>query len=247
MEVRGVRPRRVVRRFGLAAALVTLGLGASAFAGATPVADYPDFSSVDGLQLNGNAAQAGSVLRVTPASTSQTGTAFTTSKIVKHTKSWKTEFTISMHDSGGTPGDGMAFFVHPKGKGVIGDAGGGLGYASIGDSLAVEFDTFDNGGPDEDANEVAIIVNGKAGVSRDAAIPSFQLYGAERHAWISYKAKSDKVKAFVSDTTTKPSSPLVSAKVNLKNVLEGKARAGFTAATGGATEAHDVLDWTLTQ
>ena len=49
----------------------------------------------------------------------------------------------------------------------IGDGGGGLGYGSIGDSVAVEFDTFDNGGSDEDANEVAIIVNGKAGKSKD--------------------------------------------------------------------------------
>jgi hypothetical protein len=211
------------------------------------VADYPDFSSVDGLQLNGSAAQAGSVLRLTPNSTSQTGTAFTTSKVVRHTKSWKTEFTISIHDAPGAPGDGMAFSMHSKGKSAIGDGGGGLGYASIGDSLAVEFDTFDNGGDDEDANEVAIIINGKAGISRDAAIPSFQLYGAERHVWISYKAKSHKVKVYVSETTTKPSSPLVSAKVDLKKVLEGKARAGFTAATGGATAAHDVLNWTLTQ
>ncbi len=67
----------------------------------------------------------------------------------------------------------MAFFIHSSGKGVIGDGGGGLGFGSIGDSVAVEFDTFDNGGADEDANEVAILANGKAGKSKDAAIPSF--------------------------------------------------------------------------
>jgi len=92
-------------------------------------------------------------------------------------------------------------------------------------------------------------VNGKAGKSKDAAIPNFALYGEERYAWISYKAKSGKMKAWVSDTATKPSSPTVSAKVNLKKVLNhgSKKRAGFTAATGGSNEAHDVLSWKLTQ
>jgi len=92
------------------------------------------------------------------------------------------------------------------------------------------------------------MANGKAGKSKDAAIPSFNLYGAPRWAWITYKAKSQQIKVYVSDTSTKPNSALVQAKVNLKKVLNhSMKRAGFTAATGGSNEFHDVLSWKLTQ
>jgi hypothetical protein len=211
------------------------------------LADYPDFSDVSKLKLNGDATQAGAVLQLTSNADSETGTAYTKRRVLNHKKSWKTAFSFSMHDSAGLPGDGMAFLIHSTDKNAIGDGGGGLGFGSIGDSLAIEFDTFDNGGSDEQANEVSIIANGKAGRTKDSGVPSFQLYGGQRWAWVSYKAKSRKVKAWVSDTDTKPSSPIVASKVDLKKVLHDKSFAGFTAATGGATEQHDVLEWRLTQ
>jgi hypothetical protein len=58
--------------------------GASGVAATTASATtllYTDFSSVAGLQLNGNAAQAGNVLRVTPATYGQSGSAFSTSAV----------------------------------------------------------------------------------------------------------------------------------------------------------------------
>ena len=232
---------------GLAAALAVLGI--AAIARGAVLADYPDFADVSELKLNGDAEQSGNVLRLTTADLGETGTAYTKKAVLNKKKSFKTEFSFSMHDTTTAPGDGLAFLIHSSGKGVIGDGGGGLGFGSIGDSVAVEFDTFDNGGADEDANEVAILVNGKAGKSRDASIPAFTLYGAPRWAWITYKAKSQQMKVYVSDTSTKPGSPEVQARVKLDKVLNhgSKKRAGFTAATGGANAVHDVLSWTLTQ
>ena len=213
------------------------------------LADFPDFSDVSQLKLNGDAEQSGNVLRLTSADNEETGSAFTKQAVLNKKKSFKTEFNFSMHDTSSFVGDGMAFIVHSSGKGVIGDGGGGLGFGSIGDSVVVEFDTFDNGGADEQANEVAIIQNGKAGKTKDAAVPTFNLYGGPRWAWITYKAKSQQMKVYVSDTSTKPGSPDVQAKVNLKKLLNhgSRKRAGFTAATGGANEFHDVISWTLTQ
>ena len=213
------------------------------------LADFPDFSDVSKLKLNGDAEQAGNVLRLTSADGEETGTAFTKKAVLNKKKSFKTEFNFSMHDTTSAPGDGMAFIIHSSGKGVVGDGGGGLGFGSIGDSVVVEFDTFDNGGNDEDANEVAIIQNGKAGKTKDASIPSFTLYGGPRWAWITYKAKSQRMKVYVSDTSTKPASPEVEATVKLDKLLNhGRdKRAGFTAATGGANEFHDVISWTLSQ
>jgi len=246
---RGMLRRQPWKLCGLGLTAVLTALGIAATAQSAVLADYPDFTDVSKLKLNGDATQAGSVLQLTSNGSGENSTAFTRKAVLNKKKSFKTQFNFSMHDSTSSPGDGMAFLIHSSGKGVIGDGGGGLGYGSIGDSVAVEFDTFDNGGPDEDANEVAIIANGKAGKSKDAAIPSFNLYGAPRWAWITYKAKSQQMKAYVSETSTKPNSPLVQAKVNLKKVLNhgSMKRAGFTAATGGSNEFHDVLSWKLTQ
>jgi hypothetical protein len=232
---------------GAVALLLALGLAASAQSAV--LADFPDFSDVSKLKLNGDAEQSGSVLRLTSADNDETGTAFTRKAVLNKQKSFKTEFNFSMHDSGGTPGDGMAFFIHSSGKGVIGDGGGGLGFGSIGDSVAVEFDSFDNGGSDEQANEVAIIQNGKAGKTKDAAVPSFSLYGGPRWAWITYKARSQQMKVYVSDTSTKPGSPDVQAQVKLDKLLNHRSlkRAGCTAATGGSNADHDVISWELTQ
>ncbi|MDQ2676275.1 MAG: L-type lectin-domain containing protein [Actinomycetota bacterium] len=230
-----------------AVALAVLGLAASA--NSAVIADFPDFSDVSKLKLNGDAEQSGDLLRLTSADSDETGTAFTKKAVLNKKKSFKTEFNFSMHDSSTSPGDGMAFVIHSSGKSVVGDGGGGLGFGSIGDSVAVEFDTFDNGGGDEQANEVAIIQNGKAGKTKDASVPSFSLYGGPRWAWITYKAKSQRLKVYVSDTSTKPGSPEVQANVKLDKVLNhGRdKRAGFTAATGGSNEVHDVISWKLTQ
>ena len=231
---------------GLAALVAALGIAAVAHSAV--LADYPDFSDVSELKLNGDAEQSGSVLRLTSADAEETGTAFTKKAVLNKKKSFKTEFVINMHDSTTAPGDGMAFIVHSASKSAIGSGGGGLGFGEIGDSVAIEFDTFDNGGADEQANEVAILVNGKAGKSKDSALPPFNLYGGQRYAWVSYKARSGKIKAWVSDTPTKPQSPLVSAKVNLKKIFDApRGRAGFTAATGGNNADHDVVSWKLTQ
>jgi hypothetical protein len=222
---------------------------AAGSANSAVIANFPDFTDVSKLKLNGDAQQAPEGLRLTEASKGQTGSAFTRRAGINPSKSFKAEFTYLMYDTTSFPGDGMAFVVHSNGKGVIGDGGGGLGFGSIGDSVAVEFDTFDNGGDDEDANEVAIIVNGKAGKSRDASIPAFSLYGTGQHfAWVTYKASSHMMKVYVTyQDPTRPDTPEVAAKVNLEKILDGKGRAGFTAATGGANAIHLVTSWKMSQ
>jgi hypothetical protein len=222
---------------------------AAGSANSAVIANYPDFTDVSKLKLNGDAQQAPEGLQLTEASEGQTGTAFTKKARINPSKSFKAEFTYLMYDTTTFPGDGMAFVVHSNGKGVVGDGGGGLGYGSIGHSVAVEFDTYDNGGDDEDANEVAIVVNGKAGKPRDAAIPAFNLYGTGQHyAWVTYSARSHKLKVYVSwKNSTRPTAPEVEAKVNLEKILDGKGRAGFTAATGGANAIHRVTTWKMSQ
>lgn len=55
-----------------------------------------------------------------------------------------------------TPADGFAFVVQNSSKTALGTGSGGLGYSGIPNSLAVEFDTFQNQPWDPSANHVAV-------------------------------------------------------------------------------------------
>lgn len=236
----GVGPRLI----GIAALLAALGSFLWAGQAASEeVAAWPPPGPP--MTFNGDASVAGLFMRLTNQAPNQTGTAFTEAKVVSHKKSFKSEFSFWLNNAS-LPAEGLAFVIHPKADTTIGDTGGGLGYGSIQDSFAVEFDTTDNGGSDE-ANEVAVVVNGQVSKPRASGIPAFPLHGADRFAWVSYSAKTRRVKTYVSDTSDKPSSPTVTAKVNLERVLGGKARAGFTAATSSATASQFVMTWSMDQ
>ena len=236
----------------------------SAAALAAAAVEYPDFSSTAGLKLNGSAAQAVDVLRLTPSAIDQTGSAFTGKRIVDPDKSLSTRFSFSLHDAGpgkasrrrgdGEPpppprgADGIAFVIQNGPADALGEGGGGLGYAGIRHSVAVEFDHWQNGERDDPSdNHVAVMKNGEAGEHLDSANPAFDLYGGTRFAWVRYSAGKERLKVYANDSNEKPQKPAASVALRLDRVLDGRSRAGFTAATGGSFEAADVLSWTLDQ
>ena len=137
---------------------------------------FPTFSSLAGLQLNGSGHQATwasqQVLRLTDgARTVNTPEATTTWFQIKQPLStgFTTYFKFQIHGPSicCTPGDGLAFVVQNSsstdssygatGAGVtaLGVASGGMGYAGIPNSLAVEFDTTQDSW-DPNANHVAV-------------------------------------------------------------------------------------------
>ncbi len=107
---------------------------------------YPDFTSITGLSLNGNAAQFnGKVLRLTPATPSQVGSAwFTTLQPVS--EGFSTTFTFQITNTSQPSADGFAFVIQNSTAGTtaLGTGGGYLGYTGIDHSLAIEFDTYAN-------------------------------------------------------------------------------------------------------
>ena len=133
------------------------GLFLASQAGAA-VISYPDFSSVAGLTINGNAAQSGNALRLTPANFGQSGSAFSTSTVsLASNASFSTYFQFRFTNPGGAcdglgcGADGLVFVVQTVGNNV-GGAGGGIGYDGIPNSLGVEFDTWNNGGIDNNSS-----------------------------------------------------------------------------------------------
>lgn len=71
-------------------------------------------------------------------------------------------FSANFGDLDNTGADGIAFLLQAAGPTPLGGAGGGLGYLNppISPSIAVEFDTWNNGGTDIATDHMAIVENG---------------------------------------------------------------------------------------
>jgi hypothetical protein len=210
--------------------------------------NYPNFNHTGGLDMNGFAHVAdGGLLRLTDG-TDQTSSVFTGPQAIDTTQTMKTSFRFSQYDGSGNPGDGFTFAIHrdPRGKDAIGEGGGSLGYGGddeITNSVAVEFDLYsDDGGFPLNEDHIAILRNGD---ETDHLAPvAADIFGGDRYAWIDYSAKQKKLSVYLASTSTKPSSPTTSAKVNIAKTVGGKtAHAGFTGATGGEWVTQDILSW----
>ena len=123
----------------------------------TPTISFPDFSNSTGLTLVGDAAVAnGSILRLTPAASGMEGTAWYTAEKQFVSVDWETTFQFNLNDNVGDFGgsDGFAFIVQNHAATYLAGGGGTLGYHNLPNSLAVEFDTFQNSEVSDDPARV---------------------------------------------------------------------------------------------
>jgi hypothetical protein len=167
---------------------------------------------------------------------------------------------------GSLPGaDGLAFVIQFTGIDAIGFAGGGMGYENLNNSLAVEFDTFSNDSSqienyhDPNGNHVAIqcvakgVNTAKHGPDATLGInPNIMLLksdGTVYYARIEYNLEPKVMKVYL-DTIDKSNNLVLTAvNLDLRNLMTldrgYKAYVGFTAATGCAVQAHDIMTWSL--
>ncbi|MGE3821901.1 MAG: PQQ-dependent sugar dehydrogenase, partial [Isosphaeraceae bacterium] len=197
------------------------------------------------LWLNGGATLVGGALRLTQAVTNQAGGAYYKSALeVTPGTSFSTRFSFRI--TGGTTGaDGLTFVLQnaPAARAALGLGGGGLGYAEIPRSLAVEFDTYRNEW-DADANHASLLVNGNVAAPLRTIASSIDFNsGGTVYSWIDYDAKAKRLNLFLSTTAAKPAQPTLSHSVDLAAIVGGAAFVGFTAGTGGVVNVHEIRDW----
>jgi hypothetical protein len=215
---------------------------------------YSNFASTAGLQLNGNAAtaidgSARSVLRLTPSTSSQSGSAFSTSLVaLTNNASFSTFFNFNMNtpggDGDGQGADGITFSVQSVSSNA-GGAGGGIGYAGIGNSIAVEFDTYNNGEPGG-GNHVGIDVNGSVTSVTSIAVSPRLNNGTDWSAWVDYDSSTSvlEVRLVNGLNALRPLAALLSHNINLASVLgQNSAYVGFTSGTGAGYNNHDIISW----
>jgi legume-like lectin family protein/PEP-CTERM motif-containing protein len=235
------------KQIGMLAAVFAL---CASHAGATTLV-FSDFSDVSTLQLNGSAARVGNVLRLTPAVTSQSGTAFSLSPItLSGAYSFSTFFSFRISsiagtfgDSDGPGADGITFIVQTNSN-TAGSAGGGIGYQGIPNSAAVEYDTYFNGGIDPNGNHVGIDLGGNI-TSVATAVVSPRLNDSQVwFSWIDYNGTTGVMDVRLSLTNARPAAALLSSTFNLGTQLgTTSAFVGFGSGTGAGFGNHDILSW----
>ena len=228
---------------------------------AAVVISYPGFTgacSGGGLTCVGDTAVTGGALRLTPAATGQAGAGYSTTAIALGAgATFSTTFQFLITNRGGiAPADGLTFVVAAATAG-LGGVGGGMGYLGVPNSVAVEFDTFDNGEVGT-SNHVGVDSNGVLanngispyGVSNCASNVGFVLgcmsNGDIWTATIDYDGSTNLLNVYVQDGSAAVQHIINGMSINVGALLgTTSAFVGFTSATGAGFANHDILNWRL--
>ncbi len=261
--LRGIAP-------GTAALTVSSGVagGASATTSATTVTTtiaYHDFCTLAGLNTSGSTTRSGCAMRLTGTSASQTGGVWQP-VAQKLSASFETTFKFQISSPGGySPGgaDGLALVIQSTSNTATGQYGGGIGYPGLTNALAIELDTWQNTeNNDPDANHVAVQSCGTAAITavhNTATSGSGCTWGSPVTPSINFKdgqvhtVRVTYVPGALSVYFDGATTPAITSAITLTNVkgnsildAQGRAWIGFTGATGGAWENHDILTWNFT-
>lgn len=205
----------------------------------------PSFSEDEQrVQLNGAAVLEGSSLKLNHAAGNLYGTAFFKELVsLSSNRSFSAYFTFKITNPAcGTGGgaDGLAFVIQTDST-AVGSMGGGIGYAGILPSVAVEFDTFKNDGfKDPDDNHIGIGLGGDPESLATAPAPVLLIDGNTYYAWIDYDGAVDTLEVRLSGESERPEEPTLSYSAQLEDELASQVYVGFTAATGSCMEQHDI-------
>ena len=217
----------------------------------------PDFSSQQtGWANNGNSSfgtiNSATALILNPSSGNQVGSGFWNQKItLPANNSFSTFFTFQI-DQNTSRADGMTFFMQQTGTTAIGGSGQNLGIGGINNSLAVEFDTYQNGG-DPDNNHIALDLNGNTshatGVVASINKSTLDLADSKlKYVWIDYNGSTNLFEVRISTSNSRPATATLSTtSYNLSTILSGhNVYVGFTGATGGSMERHSITSFYFT-
>jgi large repetitive protein len=226
--------------------------------------DFSNPNQVNLFSLNGNANvitddRNRKVLRLTSNANNQFGTAFNKALIAPtNNYSFSTFFAFRMSQGSNPPADGITFTIQTQSSNA-GASGGGIGYGGIHPSIAIKYDTWKNTEyNDPSANYIGLAENGVVnndpnntnGWYTTLDPNSIKLSdGSDHYSWIDYDGTAKIMKVYISNSNTRPTSPVLTVpNIDLGTIFNGQpgVYAGFTAATGGAYENHDILSWDFT-
>ncbi len=184
---------------------------------------------------------------LTPDLLWKTGAVFS-NELFDLTKPFDGTFCLFLGTKDATGADGFAFVLKDTNAtnaaltGGVGGAGGGIGYGALSPSVAIEFDTWDNGGNDIPADHTSLHYNGNSALSVVPAI-SLSSIGANVEDGLSHTARivwtpGDTTLSLYFDNVLR-----FSHRVDLRNTIFGgksKVNWGFTCSTGGSSNLQQI-------
>ncbi len=142
----------------------------------------------------------------------------------------------------GIPGFGDGFtFIISRDFNVLGASGGAIGYGGINNSVAILFDTFDNGG--QPPMCLSLGINGSQGACSQVG----GYNGVYWRIWVDYSRVSETMELRMnSSNSTRPvNATRQYTGLDFDNVGD-EFFAGFTSSTGGAVQNTLIYKWYLT-
>lgn len=236
-------------------------------AGSVPTVVDKAFDANDFI-LNGNATATDSQIALTPNAGNKNGSLWAKQRIcLSNNFSVESQVYLGAPGGLGTGADGLALVIQPLSV-AAGGLGGGLGYAEITPSFAVEFDTWQNGNDptgaaaDPSGGHIALMENGATAKHNTWAAPynvgtlgygtqplnsAFE-DGSFRNFKFNWIAETQTVDVFVDldhNGSYEEAEHLFSVpEIDLESKFsasEGCAYWGFTAATGGSANMQQVI------
>ncbi|CAI9753287.1 unnamed protein product [Fraxinus pennsylvanica] len=177
--------------------------------------------------------------------------------------SFNTSFLINVYrPKNDTPGEGLAFLIAADLNLPPNSSGGYLGLTNATNDgkdnnhvLAVELDTFKQDF-DPDDNHVGIDINGVTSVKVEPLTPHNITIAPKDpkfyNIWVDYDGSKKFLAVYIAEATKtgptppKPSSPIISSELNLREILTQYSYFGFSASTGNTIQLNCVLRWNLT-
>lgn len=238
--------------------------------------NYSNFSNVTGLQFVGSAYQENDRIQLHNGGQEWQRGGIWFNLAQAPLKGFETSFQFRIHSQrsadnllhgqsvidpeGNIGGDGFAFVMRNEASSTLGYSGGGLGYSGIANSLAVEFDTWNNSGDfsqwgdasldrpggvmGESSNHISIQANTNGlmnefprySIGYSDAIDNLSS-GAVHSATIRYQ--NGRMQMSLNQTKA-----IDIDAANLSQILNSsRAMIGFTGSTGGSWESHELLNW----
>lgn len=169
------------------------------------------------------------------------------------TASFSTRFTFSINNVNPSSfGDGFTFFISQDNQ-PLGSPGAFLGLVNSSQLtknkfVAIEFDTsLDIRFNDPDENHVGLDIDSLDSIK--TANPSLQdidlKSGNSITAWIDYKNGLRVLKVFLSYSSLKPATPILTVDLDLYGHLKEAMYVGFSGSTEGSTELHLIESWSF--
>ena len=256
------------RRIAITAlGVFVLAMAGSARTAQATVVNYPDFSNVGGLTLVGSAnnTDVPGQLELTPAANGQSGAAYSTTPILLGAgDSFSTQFQFQFTNQGGiNPADGITFVLAANPNG-LGQAGSGLGYSGVPNSVALAFDTFNNGLNDgNSSNHTYVSIDGNVANGSPLANQAQQnVYGnaecdfdvgytqpgclSNGDVWtVTITYDGNVLNEVISDPAENASFDAINSyAIDIASYLgTNTAFVGFTGSTGGGYAQQNVLNW----